>query len=69
MATSGISYTTGRSWQKLDVPATPYYPRAVQMRDGQIFVFSHFGGDDPYGKTDQSIAMDQFRLKKVPKNF
>jgi hypothetical protein len=70
VATSGISYTTdaGKTWQKLNVPGTAYYPRAVQTRDGKIFVFSHFGSDDPYGQTDQSIAMDQFHLKTMRKN-
>ena len=67
VATSAISYTTdaGKTWQKLDIPGSAYYPRAVQSQDGKIFVFSHFGSDDPYGATDQSIVMDHFRLKKL----
>ncbi len=70
IATSGISYTTdgGKTWQKLDIPGSLYYPRAVQTEDGQIYVFAHSGWDDPYGKTDQSIVMDQFRLKRTGKN-
>ena len=70
VATSGISYTTdaGKAWQKLDLPSSAYYPRAVQTQDGQLFVFSHVGWDDPYGKTDQSIVMDQFRLEEMRKN-
>jgi hypothetical protein len=64
VATSGIHWTTdaGKTWHKLDVPGTAYYPRAVQAADGSIFVFGHVGGDDAYGKSDQSIVMDSFRL-------
>lgn len=65
VATSGIHATSdaGKTWQKLDVPGTAYYPRAVQAADGEIFVFGHVGGDDAYGKSDQSIVMDRFWLK------
>jgi hypothetical protein len=65
VATSGIHYTedAGKTWHKLNVPGSGYYPRAVQARDGWIYVFAHIGSDDPYGKTDQSIIMDRFRLK------
>ena len=68
VATSGISYTTdaGKAWQTLNVPGSAYYPRAVQTQDGEIFVFGHVGGDNPYGTIDQSIVMDRFRLKKAP---
>ncbi|MGH7140068.1 MAG: sialidase family protein [Pirellulales bacterium] len=64
LATSGIHWTSdgGLSWHKLDASATAYYPRAVQAADGRIFVFGHIGSDDPYGKVDQSIIMDSFRL-------
>jgi hypothetical protein len=64
VATSGIHYTTdaGYSWQKLNVPGTVYYPRAIQADDGRIYIFGHVGGDDAYGKTDQSIVMSSFRL-------
>ncbi|GDY08903.1 hypothetical protein LBMAG52_23890 [Planctomycetia bacterium] len=63
VATSGIHWTSdaGLTWQKLDVPGTAYYPRSVQTKDGRIFVFGHVGGDDAYGKADQSIVMDSFR--------
>jgi len=66
VATSGIHWTTdaGKSWNPLMVPGTAYYPRSVQSVDGRIFVFGHVGGDDPYGKVDQSIVMDSFRLQK-----
>ncbi len=65
VATSGIHWTSdaGKTWHKLEVPGTAYYPRAVQAADGRIFVFGHVGGDDAYGKSDQSIVMDSFRLK------
>ncbi|MBI2481057.1 MAG: hypothetical protein HYV60_21210, partial [Planctomycetia bacterium] len=64
VATSGIHWTSdaGQTWHKLDVPGTAYYPRSVQTNDGRIFVFGHVGGDDDYGKVDQSIVMDSFRL-------
>lgn len=64
LATSGIHWTGdgGQNWQKLDAPATAYYPRAVQADDGRILVFGHIGSDDPYGTVDQSIVVDSFRL-------
>lgn len=66
VATSGIHMTgdAGKTWTPLKVPGSPYYPRSVQAKDGRIFVFGHQGGDDPYGKVDQSIVMDTFRLAK-----
>jgi hypothetical protein len=66
IATDGIRYTTdaGKTWQKLDLPGTAYYPHAAQAKDGHIFVFGHVGSDDAYGKTDQSIVMDSFLLRK-----
>ena len=64
VATSGVHWTTdaGKTWHKLNVPGTSYYPRAIQASDGRIFVFGHVGGDDAFGKSDQSIVMDSFRL-------
>jgi len=64
VATSGVHWTddAGKSWHKLDVPGTAYYPRSLQAKDGTIFVFGHIGGDDAYGKVDQSIVMDRFKL-------
>lgn len=64
VATSGIHWTTdaGQTWNKLEVPGTAYYPRSVQANDGRIFIFGHVGSDDAYGKVDQSIVMDSFRL-------
>jgi photosystem II stability/assembly factor-like uncharacterized protein len=67
LATTGIHWTAGagKTWQKLKVPGTAYYPRAVQSADSRILVFGHVGGDDPYGKVDQSIVMDSFRLREL----
>lgn len=66
VATSGIHWTTdaGQTWNPLSVPGTAYYPRSVQTADGRIFVFGHVGGDDAYGKADQSIVMDSIRLER-----
>ncbi|HMC66338.1 MAG TPA: alpha/beta hydrolase fold domain-containing protein [Gemmataceae bacterium] len=62
---SGIHWTNdaGQTWHKLQVPGAAYYPRSIQAADGRIFVFGHVGGDNTYGKVDQSIVMDSFRLK------
>jgi hypothetical protein len=72
LATDGIYWTEdqGQSWHRLPFktlgqPArTCYYPRSFQTEDGRIYVLSHQGSDDPYGKTDQAIIMDAFRLVK-----
>jgi hypothetical protein len=66
VATSGIHWTAdaGKTWNALRIPGSAYYPRSVQAADGRIFVFGHVGGDDPYGKVDQSVVMDSFRLRK-----
>ena len=66
LATTAIHATAnaGQNWQRLELPGTSYYPRSVQSADGRIFVFGHLGGDDEYGKVDQSIVMDSFRLEK-----
>ncbi|MEX0724702.1 MAG: sialidase family protein [Planctomycetaceae bacterium] len=65
VATSGVDWTNdaGETWSHFDVPATGYYPRSVQSKDGSIHVFGHVGGDNSYGSTDQSIVMDTFRLQ------
>jgi len=66
VATSGIHWTinAGKTWQQLKVKGANYYPRAIQAGNGRIFVFGHVGGDDPYGKVDQSVVMDSFRLRE-----
>ncbi len=53
----------GKSWHSLQLPDVGYYPKAVQLADGRIFVFAHAGGDDPYGAVDQSIIMTTFKLE------
>jgi hypothetical protein len=78
-ATTGISYTAdeGKTWIDLEgAAATNYYPRAIQHpATGDIFVFSHVGGDDPYGGKspenggayagiNQLIVMQKFKLSK-----
>ncbi|MBA2733591.1 MAG: hypothetical protein H0U54_11940 [Acidobacteria bacterium] len=76
-ATSGNSYTNdnGASWIPL-TGTTPsnYYPRSIQnSATGDIFLFGHVGGDDPYGGKsiegggnysgiNQTITMQRFRL-------
>jgi hypothetical protein len=68
IATTGVHYTSdGRTWTPLRFSPrvgyrSGYYPRAVQTGDGVVHVFAHVGADDPYGRTDQSIIMDTFRL-------
>ena len=72
IATDGIFWTEdqGRSWRRLPVTGlgqayrSCYYPRSFQAEDGKIYVFSHQGSDDPYGKTDQAIILDAFQLVK-----
>lgn len=54
VATSGMHWTdyAGKSWHKLDVPGTAYYPRSVQAKDGTIVIFGHVGGDNVYVSVD-----------------
>jgi hypothetical protein len=74
VATTGIacSLDQGSSWQDLPLedglaelrrePATPYYPKAVQLGSGEVLVVGHVGGDDAYGCVDQSIVGLRFTL-------
>jgi hypothetical protein len=74
IATTGVAYTRdGLSWRRLRFPrgqkyTSNYYPRSIQTRDGVVHVFGHVGYDNPYGKVDQSITMDTFRLRKAGTN-
>ena len=43
-------------------PAVGYYPKSVQMADGEVFIVGHVGGDDGYGCVDQSIVAVRFFL-------
>lgn len=76
-ATSGNSYTNdnGATWIPLSGTASSnYYPRSIQNPvTGDIFLFGHVGGDDPYGGKsiegggnysgiNQTITMQKFRL-------
>lgn len=68
LATTGVHWTTdaGKTWNQLPGLATAYYPRSVQVAEGRILVFAHLGSDDSYGKVDQWIVMDSFKLKSQP---
>lgn len=68
LATTGISCSCdeGRTWEDVILgdglaeirkeSATPYYPKAIQLDDGEILVVGHVGGDNGYGCVDQSIV-------------
>jgi hypothetical protein len=56
----------GANWTKLDLPGSPYCPRATQLRDGRILIVGHIGGDDEYGKVDQTIVGQTLRLEVIP---
>jgi len=70
IATTGIHWTAdaGRTWKPVRFFSpeaeygSEYYPQSLQTRDGVIHVFGHVGSDDPYGRVDQAIVMDTFRL-------
>ncbi len=51
------------TWTKLNLSGSPYYPRAIQLKDGSVLVVGHVGGDDEYGKVDQTIVAQKFKLK------
>lgn len=65
LATDGVNWTNdlGKTWTRLDIPGTPYYPKALQLKDGKIVLVGHNGWDDVYGTVDQSIIYQEFRLK------
>jgi len=64
-ATDGVCWTNdlGKTWTRLDIPGTPYYPKALQLKDGKIVVIGHIGSDDKYGTVDQSIVEQTFRMR------
>jgi hypothetical protein len=69
IGTDGV-WQTGddhQTWTKLIVPGSPYYPQAVELKDGRILIVGHAGGDDEYGKVDQTIVQQTFRLEKTAK--
>jgi hypothetical protein len=65
LATTGVHWTAdlGKTWTRLNIPGTPYYPKALERPDGTIIVVGHVGSDDPYGTVDQSIKQQTFRLR------
>ena len=65
LATTGVHWTAdlGKTWTRLNIPGTPYYPKALERPDGTIVVLGHVGSDDPYGTVDQSIKQQTFRLR------
>lgn len=68
LATDGIYWTAdvGKTWTRLPIDGTGYYPRAVQLPSGRIVCIGHVGSDDVYGTVDQSIVQQTFRLKANP---
>ena len=74
VATTGISWTrdAGAGWCDLILDdglgklrkesATGYYPKAVQMANGEVLVVGHVGGDNGYGIVDQSIIGQRLSL-------
>ena len=64
LATDGIYWTAdvGKTWARLPIDGTGYYPRALQLPDGTIICIGHVGSDDVYGTVDQSIVQQTFRL-------
>jgi hypothetical protein len=65
IGTDGVWHTGPdlHTWSRLDLPGSPYYPRATQLKDGRILVVGHVGGDDEYGKVDQTIVQQTFYLE------
>jgi len=65
LGTDGIRWTAdvGKTWHRLDIPGTPYYPKGFQFTDETIIVVGHIGGDDVYGAVDQAIKQQTFKLK------
>jgi hypothetical protein len=65
LATDGVYWTAdvGKTWTRLPIPGTRYYPRAAQLPSGKILCIGHVGSDDVYGTVDQSIFQQTFRLR------
>jgi hypothetical protein len=64
IATDGVWYAPPdlHTWTRLDLPGSSYYPRATLLKDGRVLVVGHVGGDDAYGKVDQAIVVQRFKL-------
>jgi photosystem II stability/assembly factor-like uncharacterized protein len=69
-ATDGIYWTadTGKTWTRLPIPGTVYYPQAVQLKSGKIICIGHVGGDNVYGTVNQTIVEQSFRLEVKSNN-
>jgi len=76
LATSGVSWTAdeGVTWADLllpdgleelgwKLPGTHYYPRAVQMYNGEVLCVGHVGGDNGYATIDQAIVGLRFSIE------
>ena len=46
------------------MPKSLYQPRIVQLADGRLCNFFHFGGDNIVGEVDQYIGKHVFRLEE-----
>jgi PKD repeat protein len=64
-----VTTDNGTTWSELTFTnptagplATRYYPRSITDSAGNIYIVSHLGGDDYYGRTDQAIYLDRFDL-------
>ena len=68
LGTDGVHWTAdaGTTWSRLNVPGTPYYPKALQRADGTIVCIGHRGADDVYGSVDQAVVQQTFRLRVRP---
>ena len=51
--------------ERWKLPGAAYYPRSVQMANGEILCVGHFSGDDPYGVVDQAIAALRFSIERT----
>jgi len=63
-ATTGTHWTAdaGKTWTKLDLPGTGYYPKGIRLKDGKFIIIGHIGSDDAYGTVDQAIYQQTFKL-------
>ena len=68
VATDGTWWTAdgGEHWKRLEIPGSPYYPEAVQLKDGSILIVGHVGSDNVYGTVDQTIVQQTYRLVASP---
>ncbi|GAH79956.1 unnamed protein product, partial [marine sediment metagenome] len=49
-------------WVRHFNQGSPYYPKAIQMTNGEILVLGHIGGDNGFGTIDQSVVGMRFHL-------